>query len=145
MIDARMMDSGFHGSVGKMRGICFLTVGALFLACSGGYAEFRPLKPAEANANAGQCVTVEGRAHIFPDPERFGTVVQLGEPNQFRGFIISGDEHLFSNLSTYEGRVVDITGVIQLFRSVPEIRITEAHQMLLAPASGSARPPLIKC
>jgi len=125
-----------------MRGFYLWIVSALLVASSGAYAEFRPLTPPEAGANAGQCVTLEGRAHIFPDPERFGTVVQLGGPNEFHGFIISGDEHLFPDLHAYEGRMVDISGVIQLFRSVPEIRITEAHQLILAPASGQPRPPI---
>jgi DNA/RNA endonuclease YhcR with UshA esterase domain len=87
-------------------------------------------------------MTVEGKAHIYRDPERFGTVVQLGRPNEFHGYIIGGDEHEFSDLRAYEGRVVDITGVIQFFRSVPEIRMTEAHQLLMAPPPDQPRTPI---
>jgi DNA/RNA endonuclease YhcR with UshA esterase domain len=122
-----------------MRGFYLLMVSALLAASSSAYAEFSPLKPAQANANEGQCVTVEGRAHIFPDQERFGTVVQLGSPNEFHGFIIDGDEHLFSDLRAYEGHVVDISGVIQIYRAVPEIRITQAHQLILAPPPSQPR------
>jgi DNA/RNA endonuclease YhcR with UshA esterase domain len=125
-----------------MRGHYLLMVSALWLESSSVNAEFRPLTPREANANAGQCVTVEGRAHIYPDPERFGTVVQLGNPNEFHGFIIQGDEHLYGDLRAYEGRVVDVTGVIQIFRSVPEIRMTETHQLKLPPPPSQPRSPI---
>ena len=121
-----------------------LLISLLLVASTSAYAQFRPLTPSEAGANEGQCVTVEGRAHIYPDQERFGTDVELGRPNEFHGFIIMGDEHMFPDLAAYEGRMVDISGVIQFFRSVPEFRMTEAHQLKLAPPSGQPRTP-IKC
>jgi DNA/RNA endonuclease YhcR with UshA esterase domain len=121
-----------------------LVVSGLLVVSTGAHAQSKPLAPPDAKGFEGECMTVEGKAHIYRDAERFGTVVQLGRPNEFHGYIIGGDEHEFPDLQAYEGRMVDITGVIQFFRSVPEVRMTEPHQLSIAPPPGQPRTP-IRC
>ena len=122
--------------------ICHLVVSGLRLASTAAVAQSCSLTPHDAKAFEGECMTVEGKAHIYRDPVRVRHSRAIRPPNEFHGYIIRGDEHEFPNLHAYEGRVVDITGVIQFYLSVPEIRMTEAHQLLMAPAPGQPRTPI---
>ena len=112
------------------------------IAGTSSYAQFEPLAPRDALAHEGECFTVEGRAHIFPDPLRFGTDVELGRPNEFLGYVLPGDEHEYPNLRAYEGQMVDITGVIQFYMAGPEVKMTEPHQLMKAPPTGQPRKPI---
>jgi hypothetical protein len=112
------------------------------VAGTSSHAQFEPLAPRDTLAHEGECFTVEGRAHIFPDPLRLGTDVELGRPHEFLGYILPGHEHVYQNLRAYDGRMVDITGVIQFYLSVPEIKMTDAHQLMMAPPAGQPRKPI---
>ena len=60
------------------------------------------------------------------------TFIDLGGryPNEkFTGVIFTSDAGAFSNVSAYEGRTVDITGTVQLYRGRPEIVLKSPSQI----------------
>jgi len=95
---------------------------------------FPPISPHEALLDKGQCVVVEGIASIRKDPQRLGTDIDLdGMHSPFLGYIIAGNEAQFPNLASYAGKLVDITGVVQVYLGRAEVKMTSASQ--LKPAS----------
>jgi hypothetical protein len=99
-----------------------------------------PLTTRQALAHEGECVTVEGRAHVVADPLRLGTDIVLDRPGQFEGYIPSGDEGSYPGLRGIEGREVDISGVIQFYNAIPEIKMFQVHQLSMAPPPGAPWP-----
>src|ERR1700678_1246461 len=94
---------------------------------------FPPISPHDALLNEGQCVVVEGIASIRKDPQRLGTDIDLdGEHSPFLGYIIAGNEAQFPNLTSYAGKLVNITGVVQFYLGRAEVKMTSASQLKLA-------------
>ena len=85
----------------------------------------RPGTVAAANAAAhvGETITVEGMVSEVHVSER-ATFIDLGGryPNEeFTGVIFESDAGEFSDVRAYEGRTIDMTGTVQLYRGRPEI------------------------
>ena len=120
----------------KILAVVSLTGASIFSAQA---AVLAPISPKLALSNKGQCVIVEGKATIRKDPNRAGTDVDLdGEKSPFLGYIIPGDEAQFPGLSSYNGKIVDITGVVQFYQGRAEIKISSSKQIKSAsPGSGS--------
>jgi hypothetical protein len=92
---------------------------------------FPPISAAQALANKGQTMTVEGVASIHTD-SRLGSYVDLDgswPATHFSAYIPSGNEHEFPPLPSLEGHVVDITGTIGVRRGIATIIITDRSQL----------------
>jgi hypothetical protein len=90
-----------------------------------------PISAAQALANKGQTMTVEGVASIHTD-SRLGSYVDLDgkwPATHFSAYIPDGNEHVFPPLGSLEGHVVDITGTIGVRRGIATIIITDASQL----------------
>jgi len=86
---------------------------------------------ADAAAHIGETVTVEGIVSEVHVSER-ATFIDLGGryPNEeFTGVIFTSDAGAFSDVDAYEGKTVDITGTVQLYRGRPEIILTSPSQI----------------
>jgi hypothetical protein len=107
-----------------------LTVG-ISLAAAPALAQ--PIPPAEAEAHAGQSVTVEGTAsEVHASPSGRATFINIGGAypnNAFTAVIFAKDAGKFSNLSALEGKIVDVSGPVQLYKGKPEIIVTDAAQL----------------
>jgi hypothetical protein len=93
---------------------------------------FAPLSPQQARANVGQNVMIEGTARVHPAPDRLGINIDLagqGRRDDFIGFVPNENLRVFPRLAALDGRVVDITGVIQLRQGIPTIKLTSAYQL----------------
>lgn len=99
-------------------------------------AESRSPRPgtvaaADAAAHVGEAITVEGIVSEVHVSER-ATFIDLGSryPNEeFTGVIFTSDAGAFSDVDAYEGKTVDITGSVQLYRGRPEIILTSPSQI----------------
>jgi DNA/RNA endonuclease YhcR with UshA esterase domain len=109
------------------------------LIASAQAAVLAPISPHLALAYRGQCVMVEGKASIRKDPNRQGIDVDLdGEKSPFLGYIIRNDEAQFPALHSYDGKIVDITGIIQFYQGRAEIKMTSARQLKIASPNKAA-------
>ena len=102
----------------------------------GSDAESRPLRQgvvaaADAANHIGETITVEGvvdEVHVSPK----ATFIDLGGryPNEeFTGVIFNDDTGAFSNVGSYGGKTVDITGTVQMYRGRPEIILRSPSQI----------------
>ena len=108
-------------------------VAALFAAPAS--AALSSITPEQSLSNIGQCVAVEGTASVRPDPNRFGTIIDInGEHSTFLGFIPRGNETQF-DLSSLNGQQVRITGVVHTYLGRGEVAITNAPQLTAAAGS----------
>jgi hypothetical protein len=92
---------------------------------------FPPISAAQALANKGQNVTVEGVASTHID-SRLGSYIDLDgkwPATHFSAYIPDGNEQQFPPLHSLEGHVVDITGTIGVRRGIATIIITDASQL----------------
>ena len=100
-------------------------------------AALAPITSAQALQNLGQCVAVEGVASVRPDPQRFGTSVDIdGEHSSFLGFIPKGNEGQFPQLASLNGQQVRITGVVHTYLGRGEVALADAAQ--ISPAKGAS-------
>jgi DNA/RNA endonuclease YhcR with UshA esterase domain len=115
---------------------CGVLVGAMWATFGTKASEARPLPAgvvtaADAAAHVGETVTVEGIVSEVHVSER-ATFIDLGGryPNEeFTGVIFTSDAGAFSNVDAYEGKTLDITGTVQLYRGRPEIILTSPSQI----------------
>jgi hypothetical protein len=99
-------------------------------------AALAPITASQSLQNIGQCVAVEGVASVRPDPQRFGTVIDIdGEHSSFLGFIPKGNEAQFPQLASLNGQQVRITGVVHTYLGRGEVSLADAAQ--LTPAKGA--------
>lgn len=105
------------------------------------------ISPSQARSNIGQCITVEGRTAIHGDDLRPGIDVDMGSDNfTFLGFIPNENLPEFPMLGSYEGKTVDITGVIQWYRGHAEIKMTSKQQLRLQLVPvGNSPHALLRC
>ena len=109
-----------------------LVLAALTTCVSSAYAA-NTIPPSRARSSVGQLVIVEGKANIQDDASRAGTDVDVTGPNgHMIAFIPVGDKNQFPALDSFEGKTVDVTGVVDMESSGPEIRITTPNQLKLA-------------
>jgi DNA/RNA endonuclease YhcR with UshA esterase domain len=114
-----------------------LRLGALVLAAAlaltAAPALAQTVAPADARAHVGQTVTVEGTVDQVHTARRSGvTFLDLGGryPNQaFTGVIFKDDAGKFPEVHALEGKTVDITGKVRLYKGRPEIILRDAGQL----------------
>ncbi|MBW8708096.1 MAG: hypothetical protein JF627_02330 [Alphaproteobacteria bacterium] len=83
---------------------------------------------AEPLPSQGSLAAVRGRAHV--EQRANGTYIQIGtnSPRSVAGFIPFGDEPTFPDLSSIDGRRVQIAGVVVL-DGQPTITMTDPDQL----------------
>jgi DNA/RNA endonuclease YhcR with UshA esterase domain len=93
-----------------------------------------PISPRQAAASQGQNVIVEGIATIHEDSARPGIdLVLTGRDNsRLTGFVPQESEAAMADLKNYDGKAVELTGVVQMTGGRPEIRITSPKQLAMA-------------
>ena len=116
--------------------VCGALAGVSWTMLSSNAAEIAAPRPgtvtaADAASHIGQTITVEGIVSEVHVSTR-ATFIDLGGryPNEeFTGVIFSSDAGAFPDVEAYEGKTVDITGTVQLYRGRPEI-ILRAHEQV---------------
>jgi DNA/RNA endonuclease YhcR with UshA esterase domain len=92
------------------------------------------IKPADARAHVGQTVTVEGvvsEVHIASGGSGM-TFIDMGgryPDNAFAAVIFRDDASKFPNVAALNGKTVDITGAVRLYKGKAEIILKDAAQL----------------
>ncbi len=105
---------------------------ALGLALTATPALAETIQPADAQAYVGQTVTVEGTVSEVHTARSGARFIDIGGryPNSvFTAVIFSGDASKFPNVDSLNGKTVDITGPVRLYRGKPEIILKDAAQI----------------
>jgi DNA/RNA endonuclease YhcR with UshA esterase domain len=104
---------------------------ALLLTVAPAYAA--TVRPADARAHVGETVTVEGAvSEVYTARRSDMTFIDMGGryPNEaFTAVIFSGDAGKFADVHALEGKTVDITGPVRLYKGRPEIILHDAGQI----------------
>ena len=91
------------------------------------------IAPKDAPAHVGQTVTVEGVvSEVFTSRRSNTTFLDMGgryPDNVFTAVIFSSDAGKFPNVHALEGKTVDVTGPVRLYRGKPEIILHAADQI----------------
>ena len=91
------------------------------------------IAPNEARNHVGEVVTVEGlAAEVHHAASGKVTFIDMGARypnNPFAGVIFSGDASKFPNVDNLEGKTIDVTGKVQLYRNAPEIILNDVAQI----------------
>ncbi|MGA7676274.1 MAG: hypothetical protein WCA78_14660 [Rhizomicrobium sp.] len=105
-------------------------LGLILLATS---AVAQTIRPADALAHVGQTVTVEGVvSEVYNAARTDTTFIDMGGAypnNVFTAVIFSEDASRFSDVEALDGKTVDVTGVIRLYKGIPEIILKSAGQI----------------
>jgi DNA/RNA endonuclease YhcR with UshA esterase domain len=107
---------------------CFVVSFALAPA----QAQTQPIAPADAMAHVGQSVTVEGAVSDVFTARSGVTLLDIGgryPDNPFTAVILTGDAGKFPDVKTFNGKTVDITGPVKLYKGKPEIVLSDAAQI----------------
>jgi hypothetical protein len=91
-----------------------------------------PISPTEAVSHVGQTTIVEGGVSEVHGARGGTTFLNIGArypDNAFAAVIFPEDRSKFRDLQSLSGRIVDITGRIQLYRGKPEIILRSADQV----------------
>jgi DNA/RNA endonuclease YhcR with UshA esterase domain len=105
---------------------------ALCFVVTAGSARAQTVQPADAKAHVGQTVTVEGVVSNVHKISSGVTFIDMGgrfPDNVFTAVILSADAKKFPDVSSLNGKTVDITGAVQLYKGKAEILLTEAAQI----------------
>jgi DNA/RNA endonuclease YhcR with UshA esterase domain len=116
--------------------VCGILAGAVLATFHPQQADATALRPGmvaagDAQYHVGQTITVEGtvsEVHIADS----ATFIDMGgayPDEKFTGVIFPDYENLFPSVSGLEGRTIDITGTVKLYRDRPEIILTSADQI----------------
>jgi len=95
----------------------------------------KTVSPADAFQYVGQTVTVEGVVSGVHE-SRSATFINMGgryPDNLFTGVVFESDASKVGDVSGLDGKKVDITGTVRLYKGKPEIVIKSAEQ--IKPAS----------
>jgi hypothetical protein len=88
-------------------------------------------QPTEAAKHIGESATVQGTASVYVS--KGGTIfIDLGGKGRsapFTGVIFKNRAADFSNVESYSGKTVDITGTIKEYRGKPEIILDVPSQI----------------
>ena len=107
----------------------------LFAAALSLRAMAAPVSPADALHNIGGVMTVEGVASITTPSTGTVTFVEISVPGNsvtLQGVIYDGDHGKFSNLASYNGKKVQLTGAVQTFKGALRIILRGPDQLKLA-------------
>jgi DNA/RNA endonuclease YhcR with UshA esterase domain len=105
-------------------GLALTTVPAL--------AQTRTIGPADAKTHIGQTVTVEGPVGNVYTARSGMTFINIGgryPDNAFTAVIFTDDTSKFPDVRSLDGKTVDITGAVSLYRGKPEIILKTADQV----------------
>ena len=99
----------------------------------GAAAESAPIPVDDAGSHIGQTVTVEGVVSgVYTARSGSATFIDMGGPypvNSFAGVIFAGDAAMVGDVSSLDGKTVDLTGTIENYRGKPEIILKSAKQI----------------
>ncbi len=104
-------------------------------ACSSGPvagARGRPFTPEQAISAQGNKVAVAGVASVGDADGMPGTFIRLTAPDSnvpFVGYISIDNERQFPNPGQLQGRMVELTGVVETRGSIPMIMLTTPDQV----------------
>jgi hypothetical protein len=94
------------------------------------------ISPTQALGDQGSNVKVEGPASVRPATgSREGVEIALGSGDNSAvviGFIPKGNVEKFPNLNALDGRIVDVSGVLEMDAGQAEIRVTSPEQLAIA-------------
>jgi len=102
------------------------------LAASAAPALAQTIAAADAKAHVGQTVTIEGPVGNVYTARSGMTFIDIGgryPDNAFAAVIFADDTAKFPNVKALDGKVVDVTGAVSLYRGKPEIILKSADQM----------------
>lgn len=106
---------------------------ALGFALTAAPALAQTIQPADARAHVGQTVTVEGTvSEVHTAASGRATYIDMGgryPNNAFTAVIFAKDASKFPNVDSLNGKTVDITGPIRLYKGKPEIILNDAGQL----------------
>jgi DNA/RNA endonuclease YhcR with UshA esterase domain len=109
-----------------------LTLG---LAFAPGPARAETIAPSETPQHVGQSVTVEGVVTEVNTTDRTGvTFLDMGghyPNNAFTAVIFKDDAAKFPDVRALEGKTVDVTGTITLYKGKTEVFLNDAGQLKL--------------
>ena len=90
------------------------------------------IAPAEAGKHVGQTVTIEGDVSNVHTTGSGMTFIDMGgryPDNPFTAVIFSDDAGKFPDVDDFDGKTVDITGLVKLYKGKPEIILKSADQI----------------
>ena len=122
LVLTRGLSLGF--SLGCSLGLAALATPAL--------AQMPTIAPADAKAHVGQTVTIEGPVDNVYSARSGMTFIDIGgryPDNVFAAVILTDDSAKFPNVKALDGKVVDVTGAVSLYRGKPEIILKSADQV----------------
>ncbi len=105
------------------------------------------ITPEEAAKHVGERVVVQGTITQIAVSVNLTTHIDFGAryPNQvFTATIYRARQPLFPRVRDYDGKPVQVEGVVRLYKGKPDIILTEPSQFRPAPAAGAtgaATPP----
>lgn len=108
----------------------FILAFALALTAMPALAE--TIQPADAAKHVGQTVTVEGAVSNVHTTGSGMTFIDMGgryPDNPFTAVIFSDDAGKFPDPDDFDGKTVDITGLVRLYKNKPEIILKSADQI----------------
>jgi hypothetical protein len=91
---------------------------------------------ADASAHTGQTATVQGLVANVYVSKKGNEILNFGQayPNQvFSAVIPAASVKEFGDLNQYQGKQVQVTGVIKMFNKKPSISLTTRDQLRIAP------------
>jgi DNA/RNA endonuclease YhcR with UshA esterase domain len=90
------------------------------------------ISPTEAQSHAGQSVTVEGtvsNVHKIPNGITFIDMGGKFPENTFTAVILAADAAKFPEMTSLNGKTVDVTGEVRLYKGKPEILLKDPAQI----------------
>ena len=119
---------------------------ALSFLLAGSVAAAPPaaISPRQAASHVGTCMTVEGRASMFQDGDRFGIDIDLDGESEGNAPFMAYVPYPggFPGLQSLDGQNVDITGIVMIERGKPTIQLNNPE--MIAPA-GTDSGKLVTC
>ncbi len=95
-------------------------------------APAQTIQPADAKAHVGQTLTVEGTVSDVHTTASGMTFIDMGghyPDNVFTAVIFPDDASKFPDVDSLEGKTMDITGPMRLYKGRPEIILKSADQI----------------
>ena len=106
--------------------ICLLSIGTQTIA------EEKLIPDNEASKYIGEFVSVKGFVANVYQSKKGNIFLNFGKqyPDQtFAAVIFSKDTSKFNNIKAFEGKIVVVTGVVQLYKGHPEIILNDPDQI----------------
>src|SRR5260221_10702792 len=115
---------------------------ALFLIVAAAPACAETIRARDAIGHIGETATVEGRASIqrMGSGEIYLDLEGRGDKAPLSAYISRWNAARFSDVDDLNGKIVEITGEIGMFRYRPEIFLTDPGQIAANPPTDAIRP-----